>query len=71
MGVSLGAVARLGGSIMQEKTFMAWYRIAFKRAVKGLPPLSLYNLAQDDKRRYAYLIGQLRGERSKGGFFYG
>ena len=51
---------------MTEKTYFAWYRIAFKREVHGLPSLDLSRLAQDDKRRIWYIIGQVKGKISKG-----
>jgi len=52
---------------MSEKTNLAWWRIAFKRAARGLPPLNLARLSSDDKRRIYYLVGQIEGERSRGG----
>jgi len=52
---------------MSEKTHWAWWRIAFKRAARGLPPLNLSSLSDDDKRRIYYLVGQIEGERSRGG----
>lgn len=50
-----------------EKTHWAWYRIAFKRAARGLPELDLSRLDKDDKRRFWYLFGQLEGERARKG----
>ena len=44
-----------------------WYRIAFKRASKGLPELDLSRLPKDDIRRFWYLFGQLNGARARKG----
>lgn len=49
-----------------EKTHWAWYRIAFKRAARGLPALDLSRLDKNDIRILWYLLGQSLGKQSKG-----
>lgn len=50
-----------------EATLRAWRYIAFRRAAKGFPPLNLSSLDADDIRRVYYFVGQVEGERSRGG----